>query len=316
MSLANFIDKKINTKKNDDELKSKFEKFHNDSTDFRKEFINKYGEILTSIWDAKYNKKLSTYDIKGQNVVWHEKLQAKGITPEISKFMAVRNKSVRGKDKFSVSKFPANIARRIYRFYTKELDTVFDPCAGHNSRMQSCFEENRIYIGYDISKDYMKLNNEIKEKLYKQKTLIERKNYIELYNRSSTNIHLQDNSVDLIFTSPPYWDIEFYGEEPEQAGYKKTYEQFLNIMKQIYLEAYRILKPGKFCIINVNDFRKDGIFYTYHGDTIKLLKEIGFKAHDIVIMKWSNAMQAAFATQLEERKQTAKIHEYILVFKK
>ena len=70
------------------------------------------------------------------------------------------------------------------------------------------------------------------------------------------------------------------------------------------------------CIINVNDFRKDGIFYNYHGDTINLLKNAGFKQFDLIIMKYTNAFRKAFPQQIIDSKYMPKIHEYLIVMKK
>ena len=134
--------------------------------------------------------------------------------------------------------------------------------------------------------------------------------------RSSAEIHLPNDSVDLIFTSPPYWDIEFYDESEKQAGYKKTYEQFLETMQSIMNECHRILKSDKYCVININDFRKDGKYYDYHNDISQLGKKAGFKIHDVVIVDWGTSIQSCFATQIESRKMTAKRHEYLIVFKK
>jgi len=82
-------------------------------------------------------------------------------------------------------------------------------------------------------------------------------------------------------------------------------------------ECYRVLKPGKYAAWAVNDFRYEGKFYTYHGDCIRLLKEVGFQVHDIVIYNLSeHPLHLIFLTQLWERKHMAKQHEYLIVCRK
>lgn len=110
--------------------------------------------------------------------------------------------------------------------------------------------------------------------------------------------------------------LEYYGNEPEQLGYNKTYKEFLFSLLKVIKECYRVLKKDKFCVINVNDFRKENHFYTFHADVIKLMKIAEFKMHDVVIMKYPNCIGQAFASQVEGRKTCAKMHEYLLVGRK
>lgn len=301
-----------------------FRKLHDESQLYRVKFIRKYGEILTSVWNVKYDKRFTTDDNVSQSQHRDNDYLEKFNNSEVQlnqakKYMGVRDISCRKKDIFSVSKFPKNICENIIKFYTKENDIVLDPCSGHNSRMETTFKLRRNYIGYDVSESYMKENKRIAKELFgnsEQKLLLEVDNDIILYLQSSEKMNENDNSVDLIFTSPPYWDLEFYGDESAQLGYKKSYDEFLSGIKRILSESFRVLKVDKYCIINVNDFRKNGIFYDYHNDIIRIARECCFKLHDIIIMKYKTAMRSAFAKQIDDSKIMPKIHEYILVFKK
>jgi len=189
--------------------------------------------------------------------------------------------------------------------------------------MQIVWEAGRNYIGYDISENYIELNRQAAaiiqgEADESQLWFDEMKPAatIELYCRDNCSCHLADDSIDFTFTSPPYWDLEFYGDEPEQLGWGKTYEQFLQGMRAMIAEQKRVLKPGRFCVINVNDFRKGGRFYTYHADVLELGESVGFEIFDIIILEWPNAIRAAFASQVETSFIMPKKHEYLLVFRK
>jgi DNA modification methylase len=215
-----------------------------------------------------------------------------------------------------VSTFPPALGMFILDFYSSEGDTILDPCAGHNSRMEITYEKNRSYIGYDVSERYMAFNEQVKEKLLSRNVLIKNESAIILHKQSSENMMEDGNTIDLVYTSPPYWDIEFYGEESEQLGYGKSYDEFLSGMSRVITECHRVLKPDKFCVFNVNDFRKNGRFYMYHADVARLFEQAGFTLWDIVIVKWQNCYGQIFASQVESRKVTAKMHEYLIVGKK
>src|SRR3972149_9355581 len=87
-------------------------------------------------------------------------------------------------------------------------------------------------------------------------------------------------------------------------------------MRQLISECYRVLKWEKYCVFNINDFRKDGIYYDYHADITDLGREVGFKLHDIIIVDWGISIGQSFASQVDATKQSAKRHEYLIVFQK
>ena len=223
--------------------------------------------------------------------------------------------SGRGAARGALSAFPQNIARVVIQFYSQERDVIVDPFAGHNSRMEACAQEGRSYIGYDISEKFMQFNRE-RRKLIIEKAIAEPVE-IELHLQDSRNMkHTADETGDFTLTSPPYWDIEFYGEEPEQLGLTKTYQSFLDDLQLVMNENFRCLKRKAFAVWFVNDFRKNKIFHPYHVDTMRLALASGFKMHDIMVVDFGNTMRAAFANQIIETRILPKRHEYGLVFRK
>jgi len=141
--------------------------------------------------------------------------------------------------------------------------------------------------------------------------------WIQLHEGDSRAMpQIENNTGDFTITSPPYWDIEDYGNEPEQLGKGKTYQQFISGLGQVAVENFRVLKGGSFCVWCVNDFRKGGKFYSYHEDTAACLRSAGFVQHDIAITDLGSPIRAAFAQQVIEEKILPKRHEYCLVFRK
>ena len=252
-----------------------------------------------------------------------ERLKNKGYS--LAKINRIFNKirlsgaSCRGK-KGGLSRFPQNIGRTLIRFYSEPGETVFDPFAGHNSRMELVHEIRRNYIGYDVSKEFMKANYIIKEMILgnrgQRKLIDDNKCFIELKEKDSRYVDLPNESMDFIITSPPYYDLEWYGDEEEQLGKAKTYEEFLDELLKVTRECCRVLKKGKFCVFFVNDFRTNRKFYTFHSDTIDLFKKAGFFLWDIAIVDLGTAIRAAFATQVESSKILPKQHEYVIIGKK
>jgi len=138
----------------------------------------------------------------------------------------------------------------------------------------------------------------------------------EKYQGKVYNLEVENDNSYTTLVCSVHNCLEYYGDEPAQLGWNKTYEEFLDGLKRVMMQCFRVLKPNRFCIFNVNDFRKEGIFYAYHNDVMQLAKYIGFLVHDVVILDWGSSIFACFASQIEDYKVTAKVHEYLIVMRK
>lgn len=222
--------------------------------------------------------------------------------------------SGRGAANGALSIFARNICRTCVLLYSKPGDVVVDPFIGHNSRMEVCIREGRHYIGYDVSQRFMKDNRKIAEQLRKEMSMMK----IDLFLHTSENMKFTKDGVgDFTITSPPYWDIEDYGDEPDQLGKKSsTYEQFMEFMSSVAAENFRTLKSGAYAAWFINDFRKNGIFYPYHVDTARMLEAAGFIWEDIMIVDLGRAFRESFISQIVEQKILPKRHEYGIIVRK
>lgn len=63
---------------------------------------------------------------------------------------------------------------------------------------------------------------------------------------------VDDETVDFVVTSPPYWSIKDYGHE-EQIGHEQSYGEYLDDMQQVMAECLRVLRPGCRMAINIGD---------------------------------------------------------------
>lgn len=290
----------------------------------RQTLINKLGHIPTSIFKRDPKEQLhmtqdSFIEDRGGGYEKHNK-EMKGdlrsLDRDQNEFMLVNSGlRIQGRTGY-LSRFPQNVGRVLIEVHCPEGGTIYDPFAGHNSRMQLAFRCKRNYIGVDICAEYMKLNRELREKLLTRPRFDETNTEITLIEGSSAKVNLPDNCADFTVTSPPYWDLEYYGPEAEQLGTGKTYEQFLEDLYSHITENERILKPGAFCCWCINDFRKNKEFHAYHIDLYKRFEDAGFKPFNIYIIDLVSVVQASFTRDIIEHKIIPKQHEYILVFQK
>lgn len=134
------------------------------------------------------------------------------------------------------------------------------------------YKMDRFYkYRHNKSKKQLLKNNEIKRPL-----IFNGDSKIELKK-------LAPESVNLIFTSPPYYNARMY------TNYK-SYNDYLSQMKNILDECYRVLEEGRFIIINVSPVitkrpgrEFESIRYPIHFDFHKILSESGFYFIDEIL---------------------------------
>lgn len=71
---------------------------------------------------------------------------------------------------------------------------------------------------------------------------------------------IEDESIHLIVTSPPYWQLKDYGVD-HQIGFNDTYETYINHLNLVWDECFRVLHPGCRMCINVGDQFARSVYY-------------------------------------------------------
>ncbi len=107
---------------------------------------------------------------------------------------------------------------------------------------------------------------------------------------------LPDESVHLVVTSPPYWNLKRYNENPDQLGHIQDYEAFLFELEKVWRHVYRILVPGGRLVCVVGDVcvaRRDfgrHLVFPLHADICVICRRIGFdNLNPIIWHKIANA---------------------------
>ena len=138
---------------------------------------------------------------------------------------------------------------------------------------------------------------------------------------------LQDQSVHLIVTSPPYWQLKDYGTE-NQIGFNDSYEQYINNLNLVWKECYRVLHDGCRLCINIGDQFARSVYYgrykviPIHSEIIRFCETIGFDFMGQIIWQKTTTMNttgggAVMGSFPYPRNGIVKLDfEYILIFKK
>lgn len=138
---------------------------------------------------------------------------------------------------------------------------------------------------------------------------------------------LQNESVHLIITSPPYWQLKDYGSG-NQIGFNDTYEEYINNLNLVWQECHRVLYQGCRLCINIGDQFARSVYYGRYKiipirtEIIKFCESAGFDYMGAIIwQKVTTCNTTGGATIMGSfpypRNGIIKLdYEFILVFKK
>ena len=91
---------------------------------------------------------------------------------------------------------------------------------------------------------------------------------------------IENNSVDLVLTSPPYYNAPY--DFPDLFP---SYDDYLNLLRDVGKEIFRVLEQGRVAVFVVGDVRIDGELYPIVADLIKIMLSIGFKYQERIIWR-------------------------------
>jgi DNA modification methylase len=225
--------------------------------------------------------------------------------------------------------FPAEIPRRLIKLFSMVGDVICDPFVGTGTTGTVALKLGRHFVGTDSSKAYLKIAKANLEAA--EEEVSGRAAHHALLHEDARKLHfLPTNSIDLIVTSPPYWNKADYAHNSFNLGCLNKYNEFLSAMSEAFREFHRVLQDGKrLCIViaNVNQYSEHGLLtFPIASDFIKLLQIAGFHLVNEIIWskdktggKWGSfgAQRPIFGSYpYPPHFYFKNVHEYIIIAKK
>jgi len=223
--------------------------------------------------------------------------------------------------------------QKLILFFTKKGMTVLDPFCGVGSTLKAAALLERNGIGIELTEKWVELSQERLIKEIPAEILAKTSQEIIHGDCREELLKLEENSVQFIVTSPPYWGIlgkkpdhkvksdrvangleVKYSNDQNDLGNIPIYNDFLLELKDIIVKAKRVLEPGKFFSIVVSDFRHKSEFVPYHKDVIEIFTNVGYKIEGITILTQNHkrlfpyGYPYAFVQNIH--------HQYILTFRR
>ncbi len=204
------------------------------------------------------------------------------------------------------------IPRNLLLRYSSEGDLVLDQFAGGGTTLVEAKLLNRNIIGVDVNPDALERCREKIDFEY------ENLGQVYLYKGDARNLDfVSDESIDFICTHPPYANIIKYSEDIDEDLSHCKVPQFLEEMKGVASESYRVLKKGKFCAILMGDTRQKGHVIPMSFGVMKTFEAQGFKLKEIIIKEQHNCKATGYwKTNSVKYNFLLLAHEYLFVFRK
>lgn len=130
--------------------------------------------------------------------------------------------------------------------------------------------------------------------------------------------HIEEESQDLFFSCPPYFDLEVYSDKENDASNQESYEDFYKILDEAFTNSMKALKQNRFAVVVVGDVRdkKSGGYYPFTDDIKATMKKAGLVHYnDITLINQFGSAGFRARNTFKSRK-LVNVKQYVLVFYK
>lgn len=139
------------------------------------------------------------------------------------------------------------------------------------------------------------------------------------YNDSSENMdkYIENNSVDLVFSCPPYADLEVYSDNPQDLS-TMAHDDFFKMYKLILQKTFGKLKNNRFAVIVMGEVRnKQGVYIGTIPQTIDIMCGAGYQFYnELILVNNAGTLPMRAGKTMRASRKIGKMHQNILVFLK
>ncbi len=249
---------------------------------------------------------------------WQERKQAwlsLGIKSEMGRnetllgFKSLQKKfGSRGGTDVETSIFDPVLCELIYRWFCPESGKILDPFAGGSVRGLVAGYLGYDYTGIELRPEQVEAN--------KKQDICKDKKPIWIVGNSKDIDTLAKGEYDLIFSCPPYYDIEVYSDIEGELSVKSTYQEFIKSYKEIICKCIDMLKKDRFACFVVGDIRdKNGYYRNFVSDTISAFQDSGVSLYNEAILITSiGSLPIRVGRQFGSYRKLGKTHQNVLIF--
>mgnify|MGYP001453045345 CR=1 FL=1 len=206
--------------------------------------------------------------------------------------------------------FDPVLCELVYKWFNVVNGNVLDPFAGGSVRGIVAEYLGYKYIGIDLSQPQIEANRTQAEAIGVNPTWIV---------GDSRNVkEIAKGEYDLVFSCPPYYDLEVYSDDTNDLSVLGTYEEFINSYQKIISDCVSMLKDNRFACFVVGDIRdKKGFYRNFVSDTIKAFQDAGALLYNEgILVTVAGSLPVRCGRPFVSGRKLGKTHQNVLVFYK
>jgi len=216
-----------------------------------------------------------------------------------------------GEGQSGTSVFDPVLCELAYRWFSPPGGHVLDPFAGGSVRGIVASVLGRAYTGIDLSARQIEANRVQAEAI----TPDAPPRWIE--GDSADVAALAPGEYDLLFSCPPYADLEVYSDDPRDLS-TMDYKAFRKQYAAIIDASASLLRPDRFACFVVGDLRdRRGLYRNFVSHTIEAFEAAGLRLYNEAILVTSvGSLSIRVGRQFMVGRKLGKTHQNVLVFVK
>lgn len=213
--------------------------------------------------------------------------------------------------------FDPVLCELVMRWFAPPGGAVLDPFAGGSVRGIVAGWLGRAYTGVDLRPEQVAANEEQGARLFAApREGLVRPRWIAGDSREIDQ--LVPGAYDLVFSCPPYADLEKYSDDPRDLS-TMEYAAFVEAYREIIRRACAQLRPDRFAVFVVGDVRdpRSGVYRGFVGDTIEAFEAAGLQLYnEAVLVTAIGSLALRAGRQFTSARKLGKAHQNVVVMVK
>jgi len=209
------------------------------------------------------------------------------------------------------SVFDPVLCELVYRWFMPNAGRVLDPFAGGSVRgLVACYLGND-YDGVELRPEQVEVNNA-------QSDISPDKKPNWIVGDSANITTLAQGEYDLIFSCPPYYDLEVYSDMDGELSAMGTYDEFIESYRSIIADSVSLLKDNSFACFVVGDMRdRNGYYRNFVADTADAFIDAGAMLYnEAIFITPAGTLPIRITKQFQSGRKLGKTHQNVLIFYK
>jgi DNA modification methylase len=211
------------------------------------------------------------------------------------------------------SVFDPVLCEVMYQWFNIAGGSVLDPFAGEATKGVVASMLGHPYLGIEL-RDWQIKENKKQAKRFGVKPV-----WLWGDSRRLKKLVPKSNKFDMVFTSPPYYDLEVYSDLQEDGSAMQTYEEFLEWYYHVFKQCANRLKNNRFMVVKVGGIRdqKTRAMRNFVGDSARVIMDTGLQLHnELILLSRGGSLPLRSGLFFKAGRKIARAHQVVQVFYK